>query len=177
MFARLYRKDLGTVDLAILTDSNKYIEYTVEFRQKHLTMYVAKRIRSMFDSYLIDKYTDIVVNKLDETHPLYLYFMLLKQHIGFQLMEVDKNKITDRLHYYYTRNYKKRHSFMSTWKATIEKGVCPWITQEIEYKIQNKGPTIADRIRMLRLGLFYIVVKNFLCKKPKNHTDKKSMNI
>lgn len=164
MFVRRYRKNLGTVDLAILTDSNKYIEYTIEFRQKHMTMYVARRIRSLFDSYLIDKSTDIVVNKLDESHPLYQYFMFLKQHIGFHLLEADKNKMTDRLHYYYTRNNKRRHSFMSTWEKTIELGICPWITQEIEYKIQNKGPTIADRIRMLRLGLFYVVVKNYLMK-------------
>lgn len=53
---------------------------------------------------------------------------------------------------------------MSVWKKTIEKKVCPWITQEVEYKIQNKGPSAADRIRMLRLGMFYVVVKNFLYK-------------
>ena len=125
-------------------------------------MWVARRIRSLFEPYVIDSKTDIVVNRrLDETHPLYQYFMMLKQHIGFKLIAVERNKIINRIYYYFKNAIMKRPSFKKTWKLTIEKKVCPWITQEIEYKIQNKGPSDANRIRMIRLGLFYVVVKNY----------------
>ena len=51
----------------------------MNFKSKHLTKYVAKRIRSMFEPYLIDGKTDIMVNIfLDEDHPLYQYFMILR---------------------------------------------------------------------------------------------------
>ena len=127
-----------------------------------MTMWVARRIRSLFEPYVIDAKTDIVVNRrLDETHPLYQYFMLLKQHIGFKLMGIEREKIVNRIIYYFTGKTMKRPSFKKAWELTIRKKVCPWITQEIEYKIQNKGPSDANRIRMVRLGLFYVVVKNY----------------
>ncbi len=72
MFAvKPYRK-YGTIDLAILTDKNDYIEYTLEFRKTTLTKFVLKRIRSLFEPYVIDKNSDIMVNDLlDEDHPMY----------------------------------------------------------------------------------------------------------
>ena len=69
--AKPYRK-YGTIDLAILTDKNDYIEYTLEFRKTTLTKFVLKRIRSLFEPYFIDKNSDIMVNDLlDEDHPMY----------------------------------------------------------------------------------------------------------
>ena len=128
-------------------------------------MWVARRIRSLFEPYVIDANSDIVVNRgLDETHPLYQYFMLLKQHIGFKLMAVEKLKMVNRIYYYFEKKITKKPYFKTIWELTVEKKVCPWITQELEYKIQNKGPTDAYRIRMLRLGLFYTIVKEYYYK-------------
>ena len=41
------------IDIALLTVDNKYIEYTISFKQSYLTMYVSKRIRSLFSDYII----------------------------------------------------------------------------------------------------------------------------
>ena len=65
---------------------------------------------------------------LDEDHPLYVYLMFLKQHIGFKLGTVDIIKVVNRIHYYYTRKTAKRSKFTFVWKKVIEKQQCPWIT-------------------------------------------------
>jgi hypothetical protein len=63
---------MKSVDISILTDDNSYFEYTLELRTDVMTKYVARRIRSLFDSFLIDSRTDVVVNPLlDEGHLVY----------------------------------------------------------------------------------------------------------
>lgn len=65
-------KHMKSVDISILTDDNSYFEYTLELRTDVMTKYVARRIRSLFDSFLIDSRTDVVVNPLlDEGHLVY----------------------------------------------------------------------------------------------------------
>ena len=72
LFAYKPYKKRGNVDIAILTDNNTYIEYTLVFKQMHLTKYTSRRIRSVFEPYFIDKNTDIMVSELlNEDYPLY----------------------------------------------------------------------------------------------------------
>lgn len=165
MFAYKPFKKSGTIDIAILTDANQYIEYTLDFRLLCLTKYVSRRVRSLFEPYLIDKATDIMVSPmLDEDHPLYQYFMMLRQHIGFKLSTVDVDRAVNRIHYYYTRKTATKSKFNSVWKKVIESGQCPWITKEIDYALMNKGKSTAYRIKVSRMTMFYIVVKNYLYK-------------
>ena len=153
----------GNIDILILTDDNRCIEYSLVFRQNSLTRYIGRKLRSLFEPYFIDKHTDIVVNDLfDEYNPLYQYFMNLRQHIGFRMMSVDIDKVISRIHYYYFKKKGTKSNFNKVWKRVIESKQCPWITQEVEYALQNKGSSTANRIRTSRLMLFYIVVKNYL---------------
>ena len=95
----------------------------------YLSRFTSKRIRSIFEPYLIDKYTDIAVNELlDECHPLYVYFMLLRQHIGFKFQAINKDRITSRIFWRYTSKAASKSKFYKTWKLVIEHGECPWIT-------------------------------------------------
>ena len=72
LFASKPYKKHGTIDLAILTDANEYIECSLDFKSSSLTKWVSKRIRSVFEPFLIDKNSDIMVNELlDENHPMY----------------------------------------------------------------------------------------------------------
>ncbi len=163
MFACRPNKCHGTIDLSILTDNNQYVEYTLDFKHPHLTKWVAKRIRSLFEPYLIDSKTDIMVSpSMNDTHPLYLYFMILRQHIGFRLSAVDIDKMVGRIHYFYTRKSADKSKFNAVWKRVIESKQCPWITQSVDYQLQNKGRNIAKRIMVSRLTMFYIVVKNHM---------------
>ena len=88
--------------------------------------------------------------------------MLLRQHIGFKLSSIDLDKIVNRIHYYYTRKTATKSKLNKVWARVIESKQCPWITQDIDYAVQNKGHTLAIRIKTVRLAMFYIVVKNYL---------------
>ena len=133
----------------------------------------------MFEPYFIDKHTDIVVNELlDEDNPLYQYFMNLRQHIGFGLMSASIDKVISRIHYYFFSKKGSKSNFNKVWKKVIASKRCPWITQEVEYALQNKGSSTAKRIRISRLMLFYIVVKNHLCRLvQKSMQKRKSMTV
>lgn len=99
-------------------------------------MYVGQRIRSLFEPYKIDASTDIMVNEsLDEHHPLYLYFMLIRQHIGFKLRSVTVDDIVNRINWFYTSKTATKSKMNFVWKKIIESGQCPWITKEIDYQV------------------------------------------
>lgn len=168
----------GTIDMAILTDSNQYIEYTLNFPLLHLSKYVLRRVRSLFEPYFIDKHSDIMVNDLlDEDHPLYQYFMALHQHIGFKLSTASLDRAVNRVHYFYYKKTASKSKFNKVWKRVIESKQCPWITQDVDYAVQNKGYTMATRIKTLRLAMFYIVVKNHLYRiKKRSISNKQNMS-
>lgn len=178
LFALKPYRRCGTIDLAVLTDSNQYIEYTLKFKTDSLTKWVGKRIRSLFEPYLIDKNTDIVVCRgLDDSHPLYLYFMLLHQHIKFRLHSADLRKIANRVHYFYAQTPVSKATFNKAWQLAVKHKHCPWITQEIDYAIQNKGPSIAMRIKTVRLAMLYIVIKNHLYRVVQKSMNNKPKSI
>lgn len=181
MFAYKHAKRRDVIDLAILTSNNDYIEYTLEFRQKFLTPTVSRRIRSLFADYIIDKNSDIMVNdRLTEHHPLYQYFMILHQHIQFKLGALTLDRIVGRISYYYMKKTYSKRFFKRVWKLIIERGQCPWITESVNYILQNKGVSMAYRIKTIRMAMFYIVVKNHLytyVKKSINRRKEKSSMI
>lgn len=178
MFAYKHAKKRDVIDLAILTIDNEYIEYTLEFRQKYLTKCVAKRIRSLFNTYLIDSQSDIMVNvDLTENHPLYQYFMFLHQHIGFKLSSLTLDKMVSRIHYFYTHKGGSKRFFSKVWNIIIKHEQCPWITQEVDYILKNKGSTTAYRIKTIRMAMFYIIIKNHLYSSVKKSINKKRKKL
>ena len=168
LFVYKYHKRIKHLDLAILTDSNQYIEYEIDFRSNKLSKWTLRRIRSIFEPYYLDIRSDVMVNKLlDENQAFYQYLMILKQHIGFKLQHVDLKRVLNRIFYFFEKFKAKKPQFAIVWRRIIDSRRCSWITQQIEYQIQNKGPTDADRIRTVRITMFYMVVKSYLYSKTK----------
>lgn len=161
------------VDIAILTCDNEYLEYTLEFRQKYLTMYVTKRIRSLFSDFILDSTSDIAVNeRIIESHPLYQYFMILHQHINFKFMVVDLDKIVSRIHYFYSGKSCKKIMFKKVWKTIVDKKQCPWIDENVDLALKNQSVKAARRVQVVRMAMFYLIVKTHLYSKVK-----KSINL
>ena len=170
-------KKKNVIDIAILLDSNQYIEYSMTFRQKDLTYWVADRIKDLFSSYKIDAKSDIMTNSLlYEHHPIYVYLTLLHTHIPFQLRKVNNDQILKRIHSYIIRDNKKPR-FNALWKSIIEKEVCPWITQKIDYALQNKTPGMQQRMKFMRMGMFYMIVKNYVYAIVKKSINKRKMML
>lgn len=84
--------------------------------------------------------------------------------------------MTSRINYYLGAK-KLKHSFAEAWKTTVKKEVCPWITQQIDYALQNKTPVIEHTMKTMRMGIFYMVVKNYLYAKNKKTAIRKNQNF
>ena len=167
-------KRKNVVDLSILLDNNQYIEYSLTFKQSLLTFWVAKRLKSLFIDYFIDNKTDIMLNKtVDEKHPMRVYLDLLRPHIGFKLRTVSFNQIVSRVHYYFYGKGSSKSKFSKVWSTAIKREVCPWITQQVDYALQNKTPVIQHAMKVMRLAMFYMVVKNYMYAKNKMHAERK----
>ena len=167
-------KRKNVIDIAILLDSNQYVEYSMTFKQNVLTYWVIKRITSLFSSFLIDKRTDIAVNDLiDVKHPMHIFISLLHANIGFKFKTVTLDKMISRIHYYFKQKSASKRKFSVVWKMILEKQICPWITKQVDYALQNKSPKIEHIMKTMRLGMFYMVIKNYLYGKNLKSSIKK----
>ena len=108
----------------------------MSFKQDALTYWVAKRIISIFNSYIIDKHTNIAVNDLiDVKHPAHVFISLLHTNIDFNLKTVTLDKMISRIHYYLKQKSATKRKFSAVWKIILEKQICPWITKEVDYAL------------------------------------------
>lgn len=156
-------KRKNVIDIAILLDSNQYVEYSMSFKQYALTYWVARRITSLFSNYIIDKHTNVAVNDLiDVKHPVHVFISLLHANIDFNFKTITLDKIIGRIHYYFKQKSSSKRKFNVVWKMILEKQVCPWITKQVDYALQNKSPKIEHIMKTMRLGMFYMVVKKYL---------------
>ena len=164
----------NVVDIAILLDNNQYVEYSITFKQNALTFWVARRIIDLFSYYIIDKRTDIAINDLiDIKHPIHIFISMLHANINFNFRTTSLDKIVGRIHYYFNQKSATKKKFTAMWKMTLEKQICPWITKEVDYALQNKTPKIQHSMKIMRLGMFYMVIKNYLYGKNLKSSMKK----
>lgn len=146
----------------------------MRFKQDVLTFWVAKRLKSLFSCYYIDKKTDIMLNELiDSKHPFRVYLDLLRSHACFKLRTVTTSQMVARVNYYFRGKSASKHKFNEAWKTAVKREVCPWITQQVDYALQNKTPVIEHCMKTMRLGMFYMVIKNYLYAKNKKTAIKK----
>lgn len=171
-------KRKNVVDIAILLDNNQYIEYSLSFKQMFLTFWVIDRIQTLFSRYYIDSKTDVMVNDLlDQKHPMYMYLNILKPHIQYKMRIVSIDQIVSRIYYFFKGKAASKTKLNFVWKKTIEKEICPWITQQVDYALQNKMNSTMNTMKILRLGIFYIVIKNYLYKSVEKCRKRKMMNL
>ena len=155
----------------------------MSFKQDALTYWVAKRITSIFSSYIIDKRTNVAVNDLiDVKHPVHVFISLLHANIDFNFKTVTLDKMISRIHYYFKQKSASKRKFSVMWKMILEKQVCPWITKQVDYALQNKTPNIERIMKTMRLGMFYMVIKNYLYGKNvksglKKQRESRSSNV
>lgn len=183
LFIQHYYKSNRIVDIAIITNDYKYIEYELEFRQKHITVYVANRIRNLFADFIIDSTTDVCFYeniKFDE--PLYVYLQLLAQHIRFNMHKVNVTQMTRQICKVHnlvgTRKASSITSWhmLKAWNKMCERNICQWITKQYADYLYLQSKTFQRRKILLRFGAYYMVIKAHLKKKHHNN-HKKISNI
>lgn len=59
------------------------------------------------------------------------------------------------------------------WKKLIELEKCPWISKEIDNQLSNKSTAMRRRMLIVRMALYYMIIKRFLVLKSIKSRDKK----
>lgn len=167
-------------DIAIVTDDMRYIEYEVVQKHQHLTKYVAKRLMDLMASYTIDsKSTILLQDTVDHLSPLHLYFKILHQHINFKFDTVSLDRAARRVSVSVLSKKDSevdRKYFNKLWNRIIRNKSCPWITQNIDNKLQNLSYNVAKRKRTLRFFAYYMVKRRRLME-VHNRSIQKKLNI
>lgn len=165
--------------ISIVTDNYEYVDFILQIKKPYISHDIAKRIRRAFQKYEIDVKTFVAVNELiHEKSPIYVYIMFLHQHIQFNLRRTPLDIAIRRIatyHRTYLHNRKPstidRKYANKIWNKLIELEKCPWITQNIEYDLQNLSTSKYTLKRNARLVMYYAVVKDYITnihRKPKS---------
>ena len=55
------------------------------------------------------------------------------------------------------------------WKKLLELEKCPWITYDVQLQMSNMSKAAAKKQQILRMGLYYIIVKQHLVENSKKY--------
>lgn len=155
-------------NIGILTADGKYLEYEMKILQRYITPYVARRFRSLFQDFKLTRNSEVILNSdYSEDEPLYMYLRFIRQHLQFNLHVVTIEQIIRRICQYHTSIFKKKKAKDITkfllnrlWKWLVEKDRCLWITRDYNYILEKTSAGRAREKKILRLGLYFLVVKN-----------------
>lgn len=163
-----------THNIGIYTESGKYLEYEISLRNHDITWVCAKVLRSLFNPFELTRNSEVIFNEgYDDKSPLYMYMQFIKQHIQFNLRHVHPNTILRRICVRHQAAFPNKKSSQLTytyynkklWDFLVKSKACSWISQKYDYYLQDiesRYVIKAQTKRMLRMGMYYLVVKNHL---------------
>lgn len=169
--------------VSMLTDNLKYIEYEFIVKQTSLSFSLSCRIMQLMQPFCIDKNTVIVFHDSVEEHsPLHLYFILLHQHIAFNLQYgISTSSLIRRIcsfHHAYIKGKKCSEItdsyFSKVWKKLVKNKACSWINAALDQQLQMHSDNVKRRKQLARIGAYYIVIRTYLMDIHNRSVNKKS---
>lgn len=185
MFISALSKKTCTYDIGLLDDNFNYSSFSFTLIVDAITPNIAKRLNRLFNKYDFDKATHITfLNYIDVEDTIYMYFNIRNQAAKSTIMSVDLNRIPRRIATYHksffgmfkkpsgiTKNFIER-----LWTKLVETEKCPWINAEVNLKLSNMSISTRRREIILRLAMYYMLIKNYLFKQTLKYTKSKTQN-
>lgn len=184
LFISRILKEKTVLDIGIVTDDLKYIEYEVTFRVDKISESTIFRLNALFRDFRIDKTTDVCLYRIREADSICLYLRILQQQMQFNIHSVELGKMCRRIFAYHgvsrRKNLKDRQVtkwyFKQVWRYLVDRNKCPWITQQFDDSLHLKSPEYEKRKRVVRFGAYYMFVKEYLSHKVAQSESKRSAN-
>lgn len=156
-------------NIGLLTVDGRYLEYEIKINQKNITWYVASRIRQLFLPYKLTRDSAVIISDAyDEKEPLYMYLRFIRQHIQFNLNIVDVDQIVSRIAHWHKQIFSKskkninKYFLNRLWDWLVQSKRCPWINEQYDFKIKNMSLYRAREKKILRIGIYYMIVKQHI---------------
>lgn len=156
-------------NVAILTTTGSYLEYEMTFRKNAITPCSIIQLEGLFDDFILTSNSFVLISEnYGESEPLQLYLDIVHHHLRFKMRHVQLDTIISRICGHHVSIFPGKKTSQITiryhntvWNYLIEKKRCPWITQQYEDQLKAVSKYRAREKRILRLGMYYCVVKTF----------------
>lgn len=153
-------------DVAILTPSDKYVEYEFVFQHDRLSNLAIDTIKALMAGYRLTAESSVcMTDSIPARNPLAQYVGILAQQIGFRTWRVGVKKISDRLcrgvNAIRRRAGKDRRALEKAhleaiWRYLVESGRCGWVTPAYAEYVARLGDQQRRRKKLLRIGAYYM---------------------
>jgi hypothetical protein len=90
---------------------------------------------------------------------------------------IDLSRIVNRINYYYTSKCCTKRNFSKVWNLIVKNGQCAWITEDVDRALKNYSANAAARIKIVRMAIFYLIVKNHLYMTVQKSITKHAKNV
>lgn len=183
MFILKLNAKMHTYDIGVLNDAYEYHDFSLTLKSDVLTTTCIKNLNKEFNNFCIDTRTEIcVLNTISKTEPLFLYLHILNQQINANIRFVDLDMIPRRIAAYHITylGHKKsseisKYMIERLWQKLIQLEKCPWISASIDNELKQQSALSYRRNKLLRISLYYMIVKHFLVNKARKYKTKNSI--
>lgn len=175
-------------DIGMLTSDGRYIEYTVKMQIPHMSLYMERRISDMFVQFSMDRTTNVVFSEHVKEHsPLFIYFEVLQRQLKFNMSHATLDKMFARFWKKFTRVLKTKsdkaayrkavregrrpptvkfrystRNLLNVWNEIVRRGGCSWISVDAEQTIGLLNAARHNRRKLVRVGVYYMMMKRHL---------------
>lgn len=182
MFITKVDKNTTLYDLALLTDDFQFFFCELRTRYVDLTSDFWLKVRKMLGPYQFSKTTDVqLTNNITPFEPIYIYLNIIQSQTYFNMRTVTPLKVIKGIKRYHATYVQHKHATVKKhcmtdmpklWAKLLKYNKCPWITQEVDDWINAQTPHVKKRHMFLRLGVYYILVKQYLFNKVRRSAEK-----
>lgn len=156
-------------NIGVLDDNYNYYEHQLMMKVESITPFAYKSLNKLFNNYSITKETEIdILDNISRQTPLYMYLSIINQQVFANIRFVSIDMIPRRIATYHKTYLGKKasnvtkYSIERLWAKLVELEKCPWITKEIDKSFELLSAIARKRQIILRMGLYYCIVKRFL---------------
>lgn len=160
-------------NVAILTTTGSYLEYEMTFRKNAITPCSILQLEGLFNDFVLTERSAVIISEnYGDAEPLKLYLDIVHHHLRFNMRHVQLDVVVSRICGHHVSIFPGKKTSLITvryhttvWKYLVAKKRCPWITQQYEDYLSTMSKYRAREKRLLRLGMYYCIVKAFRKKR------------
>lgn len=174
MFVHKTNEKSCTYDIAMLDSSLQFSSLQLIVKSNVMTSSCKKMIQRVLSCYDLSDAAVVVLDTVHKDDPLYMFLDIMSLASSMTIRTTTLDMLPRRIatyHQYFNKKAASITRFMmdKLWKKLLELEKCPWINNEVQLQISNMSKAAAKKQQILRMGLYYIIVKQHLVETTKKY--------
>lgn len=171
----------STIEVAFIGSKYEFCHFQFKFKPSSSDISRMLKLSHMFRMFTFDHSTSIALDSsISSSSFMFTFFKLIQQYLQFSMKSVSIDRAVQRIYYFHSTYSKKQLKMMtakdipSLWDKLIKLERCPWITSEDDKKLLNMSGWNCKLGKKLRIGLYYLAIKQYLMNNHMKSILKKS---